>query len=107
MYNILIKDLYTNNNCHNSWPYDQYYISKYIFENKEKFTIFIPDILNTPLGNVLRHNWCKNQKMYDDLNQLIALKNICVYKTHFVFKFDNIVQSKQYVSLECFSEINN
>lgn len=32
---------------------------------------------------------------------------ISVYKTHFVFKFDNIVQSKQYVSLECFSEINN
>ena len=53
MYNILIKDLYTNNNFHNSWPYDQYYISKYIFENKEKFTIFIPDILNnsTPRKN--------------------------------------------------------
>jgi hypothetical protein len=31
---------------------------------------------------------------------------ISVNKTHFVFKFDNILQSKQYVSLECFSEIN-
>jgi len=26
--------------------------------------------------------------------------------TYFVFKFDNMLQSKQYVSLECFSEIN-
>jgi hypothetical protein len=102
MYNILIKDLYTNNNFHNSWPYDQYYISKYIFENKEKFTIFIPDILNTPLGKVLRHNWCKNQKMYNDLNKIIALKNedICVNKTYFVEKdyydeqiFPNIIEN--------------
>ena len=102
MYNILIKDLYTNKNFHNSWPYDQYYISKYIFENKEKFTIFIPDILNTPLGKVLRHNWCKNQKMYNDLNKIIALKNedICVNKTYFVEKdyydeqiFPNIIEN--------------
>ena len=32
---------------------------------------------------------------------------ISVHKSHFVFKFDNILQSRQYVSLECFSEINN
>jgi hypothetical protein len=31
---------------------------------------------------------------------------ISVHKTHFVFKFDNMLQSKQYVSLECFTEIN-
>jgi hypothetical protein len=68
MYTNVIKDLYNNTNCHNKWPYDQYYISKYIFENKEKFTIFIPDVLNTPLGTVLRHNWLKNIKMYDDLS---------------------------------------
>lgn len=88
MYNIIIKDLYNNNNYHNNWPYDQYYISKYIFENKENFTIFIPDILNTPLGKVLRHNWCKNQKMYDDLNEINALKNedICIAKTPFIEK---------------------
>lgn len=88
MYNILIKDLYDNNSCHNNWPYDQYYISKYIFENKENFTIFIPDILNTPLGNVLRHNWLKNQKMYDDLSMLYSDINndLCFGKTYFIEK---------------------
>jgi hypothetical protein len=82
MYNNLIENLNNNNSFHNHWPYDQYYISKYIFENKENFTIFVPDILNTPLGNVLRHNWLKNQKMYDDLSMLCH--NISnVSKTHF------------------------
>lgn len=76
MYDILLKDLYTDHSCHNNWPYDQYYISKYIFENKEKFTIFIPDILNTPMGRVLRHNWWKNQKMYDDLT--ILYRNLTI-----------------------------
>jgi len=51
---------------------DQYYISNYVFDNKDKFYIFVPDILNTPLGKVLRHNWCKNQKMYDDLHELLC-----------------------------------
>ena len=93
MYNILIKDLYTNNNFHNSWPYDQYYISKYIFENKDNFVIFIPDILNTPLGKVLRHNWLKNKKMYDDLAILYCdiNNNLCFDKTNFIEKdyYDN------------------
>jgi hypothetical protein len=88
MYNILIKDLYNNNSCHNNWPYDQYYISKYIFENKENFTIFVPDILNTPLGKVLRHNWWKNEKMYDDLSMLYRDINndLCFGKTYFIEK---------------------
>jgi hypothetical protein len=89
MYNNIIKELCNNNNYHNNWPYDQYYIGNYIFENKENFTIFIPDILNTPFGKVLRHNWCKNQKMHDDLNELMnALKNedIGVTKTDFIEK---------------------
>jgi hypothetical protein len=71
MYNILIRDLYSNNYYHNKWPFDQYYTSKFIFENKDNFVIFIPDILNTPIGKVLRHNWCKNQKMVDDLDKII------------------------------------
>jgi hypothetical protein len=75
MYKNIINDLDNNHIYHNVWPYDQYYISKYIFENKEKFTIFIPDILNTPLGNVLRHNWLKNKKMYDDLSILYCRIN--------------------------------
>ena len=86
MYKNIISELYSNANYHNSWPFDQYYISKYIFENKENFVIFVPDILNTPIGKVLRHNWLKNQQMYDDLNNLILLKNEDIYnnKTFFL-----------------------
>jgi hypothetical protein len=75
MYKNIIIDLYNNNMYHNSWPYDQYYISNFIFENKQKFNIFIPDILNTPIGKVLRHNWLKNKKMYDDLDKLSSDMN--------------------------------
>jgi hypothetical protein len=70
MYEKIMKDLYSNGNYHNRWPFDQYYVSKYVFENKESFVIFVPDILNTPLGKVLRHNWLKNKKLYDDLDKL-------------------------------------
>jgi hypothetical protein len=85
MYNTLITDLCKNNIYHNQWPYDQYYISKYIFENKDNFVIFIPDILNTPIGKVLRHNWLKNNKMYDDLNVLYSNvnNNLCFGKSNF------------------------
>jgi len=102
MYNNLIIDLYNNTNYHINWPFDQYYISNRVFENKEKFTIFIPDILNTPIGKVLRHNWCKNQKMYDDLIILYRDINndLCFGKTNFIEKdyyddkgFPNIIEN--------------
>jgi hypothetical protein len=84
MYKICIKELENNNSFHNNWPYDQYYISKYVFENKEKFTIFTPDILNTPIGKVLRHNWCKNKKMYDDLFAVYRnINNDLCFDTYF------------------------
>jgi hypothetical protein len=88
MYNIFIKELENNNSFHNNWPYDQYYISNYVFENKENFIIFIPDILNTPIGKVLRHNWCKNQKMYDDLSALYSNinNNLFLDNTYFIEK---------------------
>jgi len=87
MYNNLIIDLYNNTNYHINWPFDQYYISNYVFENKEKFTIFIPDILNTPIGKVLRHNWFKNKKMYDDLSILYHNINnnlLCFGESYFI-----------------------
>lgn len=70
MYKSLIHALYENTDYHNRWPYDQYYMSNYIHENIEHFIIFVPDILNTPIGKILRHNWCKNKKMHDDLNDI-------------------------------------
>ena len=88
MYKHIIHKLYTIVDYHNNWPFDQYYISKYIFENKQHFVIFIPDILNTPIGKVLRHNWCKNQKMYDDLDTIIyknTLKDEDIYIDKSIF----------------------
>jgi hypothetical protein len=86
IYKNIINDLYSNPYYHNSWPFDQYYISKCIFENKESFVIFVPDILNTPIGKVLRHNWLKNQQMYDDLDELIRVQDEDIYsfKTFFL-----------------------
>ena len=84
MYSNIITDLYNNHQHHNSWPYDQYYISNYIFEHKEDFVIFVPDILNTPIGKVFRHNWLKNEKMYFDIHQLYhAINNDLCDKTLF------------------------
>lgn len=76
MYKSILADLYKNDKHHHVWPYDQYYISKYVFENKEHFTIFVPDILNTPNGKVLRHNWDKNEKMYQDLKAIKFEKGV-------------------------------
>jgi hypothetical protein len=90
MYNDIINDLHNNiNHSPNGWPYDQYYISKYVFENKVFFVIFIPDILNTPIGKVLKHNWYKNEKMHNDLDELISIitnENFHIDKTIFIEK---------------------
>jgi hypothetical protein len=74
MYQKIVESLENdkeNSHYKNSWPYDQFYISKYIFNNKNDFNIFIPEILNTPLGLVFRHNWFKTPQMYTDLYNLI------------------------------------
>jgi len=90
MYNDIINDLYNNiDHYPNSWPYDQYYISKYVFENKDFFIIFIPDILNTPTGKILKHNWYKNEKMHNELDELISIitnENFHIDKTIFIEK---------------------
>jgi hypothetical protein len=105
MYKNIVHDFYNIADFHNKWPFDQYYISKYIFENKKNFIIFIPDILNTPIGKVLRHNWSKNQKMHDDLDKLIyenTLKDEYIYvdktifiETHYYDEnnFPNIIEN--------------
>lgn len=75
MYKNIILELNENHYYHDRWPHDQYYISNFVFKNKEDFVIFVPDILNTPMGKVLRHNWPKNKRMYDDLEKLIQKFN--------------------------------
>lgn len=63
-----------NNKVFPEWD-DQFYLSNYVFNNKDDFIVFVPEVLNTPFGKVLRHNWCKkSKKLYDDLNAIILLK---------------------------------
>ena len=85
-----------------SWPYDQFYISNYVFNHKEDFYIFVPDILNTPLGKVLRHNWHKTQRMYDDLHYLIT-NNIFDINDQNAYNID--FDLKKYIDEETFPNI--
>ena len=98
MYKLFVE-LITNplTNLHvNSWPYDQHYISKYIYDNKEQFIIFRPEILNTPIGIVLRHNWFKNYKMFSDLNAHITNSVSDPLKS---FNFENYYDKEIYPNL--------
>lgn len=87
MYANIVKDLHDDLKCHDAWPYDQYYISKYVFLNKDDFVIFNMLILNTPTGKVLRHNWYKSEEMYNDLDILMERLNyedVYVDKSRFI-----------------------
>jgi hypothetical protein len=97
MYSDIIKDLNNNSEYHNCWPYDQIYISNYIFENKDDFYIFIPELLNTPNGEILRHNWYKNKKMNDDLIDLIESIN----RNEFCI-IENPIEIEKYLDNHCY-----
>jgi len=85
MYNEIITVFVNDDSYVNKWPWDQFYISNYVFENKDYFNIFVPHILNTPIGEVLRHNWLRNQKMINDLNKLVEMHVITDFTP---FEFD-------------------
>ena len=36
---------------------DQHYIADYVYKHRKKFIIFEPDMINTPVGKILRHNY--------------------------------------------------
>ncbi len=73
MYKKLIYELKQECNSYylNAWPFDQHFISNYVFENKNDFYIYTFDVLNTPTGFIFRHNWEKNEKMFYELNLLL------------------------------------
>jgi glycosyltransferase involved in cell wall biosynthesis len=102
LYKNIINDLYSNEYYHNILPFDQYYISKYIFENKDSFVIFVPDILNTPIGKVLRHNWLKNKQMFDDLEQIMLLKNEDISNNKTVFLETDYYCNKEFPNTKIF-----
>jgi len=74
MYKEIIASMQKNPSHINLWPFDQYYFSDFIFKNKENFMIFKPEVLNTPDGLILRHNWFKNEQMQQDIYDI--LRNI-------------------------------
>lgn len=79
MYKEIKKSLDNDSTCYDKWSYDQYYISKLIHQNKNDFLIFIPFIINTPEGQILRHHWWKTNSMFQDLyhlNNLLENKNL-------------------------------
>ena len=45
-----------------------HYMSEYVFNHKEHFNIFVPTILNTYIGSVLRHN---SQADHDNIIKII------------------------------------
>ena len=56
---------------HTDWPYDQVYLSNYIFEHKEDYFVFHREMINTPFWKVLRHNWWKDNRLYIDLYNIL------------------------------------
>lgn len=61
----------TNTKFVRRWPYDQYYLSKYVYNNKDKFYILKCDVLNSPYGSILRHNWKKNEELKNDMSHIL------------------------------------
>ena len=71
MYEELSGKLQTDPRFLREWPWDQVYVSSYVWENRDDFLIFKPDVLNTGYGKILRHNWYKtSRKIRDDLYYL-------------------------------------
>tara|TARA_R110002072_G_scaffold292619_1_gene461519 strand:- start:246 stop:872 length:627 start_codon:yes stop_codon:yes gene_type:complete len=67
-------------------PFDQSYISKFVYKNKNDFLIFESNVLNSPKGKVIRHNWWKNNVMHEDLDYLIKNDIDINYNENFDFK---------------------
>lgn len=81
MYKEIHRDLLENPKCYDSWSYDQFYIAKVVHDRKKDFLIFIPFIINTPEGQILRHHWWKTNSMFQDLyylNDLLENKHLYI-----------------------------
>lgn len=71
MYEEIIGKIEKEPRFLNEWPWDQVYVSSYVWEHRHEFLIFKPDVLNTGYGKILRHNWHKtSRKLRDDLYYL-------------------------------------
>jgi hypothetical protein len=70
MYQTVVAHMNTTKSHHNTWPFDQFYISDYVYQHNASFMIFAPEVLNCPTGTVLRHFWLKNGQMWKELQEL-------------------------------------
>jgi hypothetical protein len=68
MYEELVEKIEKDPRFLREWPWDQVYVSEYVWEHRDEFLIFKPDVLNSGHGKILRHNWHKtSRKIRDDL----------------------------------------
>ena len=92
LYKEIQSEMYKDNSRHTSWSYDQYYIGNEIFKRKDDYLIFIPHIINTPEGQIIRHHWYKTHSMYADLYDLVDINKTYNKNTEpydFSDKFDD------------------
>ena len=73
------------------WPFDQFYISNYIHENRNRFIILKPIAINTPKGKFIVHDWYKNTCI-SSMNDI--LKN--GFTTDTTFKIEDYIDSHDY-----------
>lgn len=64
LYKTIIKSLKADDSHYDKWAFDQYYIAKEVFKNKEDFLIFEPQIMNSPVGKIIQHDWNKDEWTY-------------------------------------------
>jgi hypothetical protein len=89
MYEDLVQSLTKEPRFLREWPWDQVYVSSYVWEHRDEFLIFKPDVLNTGYGKILRHNWHKtSRKIRDDLYFL------CMYPVEVREEAEGVVESE-------------
>lgn len=101
MYKEITQMLESDTSHHNSWSYDQYYISKTIHTHRNDFFIFNPPIINTPEGQIIRHHWYKTHSMFSDLYDLLD-----IYKPYVApkepFDYDAHLDDKEFPNLNTY-----
>lgn len=86
----------------NVWPWDQIGFSKYVFENRENYLIFVTDVINSGYGKILRHCWNKYaRKMRNDL-YFILYSDLggCGFEKNPVLNLDAFLDVMPYPNLE-------
>jgi hypothetical protein len=98
MYKHIIWHLSAYTLFHHIWPFDQHYVSEFVLDNRDKFYVFVPDVLNTPTGRILRHNWHKTVEL--ELNTKVITDQSRQEREEtersWVFEFDACIDMKSY-----------